>query len=544
MSFFAFLDKQRTIAPPGFHRWLVPPAALAIHLAIGQAYAFSVFNVPLTRSLGITQSTPEDWTLPTVGWIFSLSMVFLGLSAAVFGTWLERAGPRKAMLASACCFGGGFLVSALAVHLHSIVLLYLGYGVLGGIGLGLGYISPVSTLIRWFPDRPGMATGMAIMGFGGGAMIGSPFGVGLLRAFQGPTSTGVGEAFLVMGVSYFLFMLFGALIVRLPPPGWKPAGYVPPVVPARLVTTNTVTANAAIATPQFYLLWAVLFLNVTAGIGILGQASLMIQEMFLQGMPADARIVAGGGFVALLSLFNMGGRFFWSSLSDVIGRKSTYYVFFLLGAVLYGLIPELGQLGNVALFVAVAAVILSMYGGGFATIPAYLRDLFGTLQVGAIHGRLLTAWSAAGIAGPVLVNYIRQAQVAQGVPPALAYNITMYLVAGLLVVGAVCNLLVAPVHARFHRPDDLEGKLPATPPAHNPEPGNPGVGQTALQADNPGNRADHTPGGSPVPPPTPAERPKLSGSTILWLTLSWLWVGIPLAWGVVQTAIQAAPLFR
>jgi MFS family permease len=461
MSVLILLDRQRTIAPPGYNRWLVPPAALSIHLAIGQVYAFSVFNEPLTRVLGVRRHLPEDWELTTLGWIYSIAIVVLGLSAAVFGKWLEAAGPRKAMLASACCFGGGFLISALGVQLHQVLLLYLGYGVLGGIGLGLGYISPVSTLIKWFPDRPGMATGLAIMGFGGGAMIGGPLGVALMEHFQGPTSTGVAETFVAMGLGYFLFMLFGAATVRLPPPGWRPAGYAPPARPQRLVTTANVSADEAVRTRQFYLLWAVLFLNVTAGIGVLGQASVMIREMF--GWVTAA---AAGGFVGLLSLFNMGGRFFWSSLSDYLGRKRTYAVFFVLGAVLYALIPTTGRLGSIALFVAGYAVILSMYGGGFATIPAYLRDLFGTYQVAAIHGRLLTAWSAAGVAGPVLVNYLREYQVAQGIAPASAYNVTMYLMAGLLVVGAGCNALVTAVHPRHHFVEPAEpGPAEAVPEA-------------------------------------------------------------------------------
>ncbi|HEY2148228.1 MAG TPA: OFA family MFS transporter [Pirellulales bacterium] len=454
MSLLALLDRQRTIARPGFSRWLVPPAALSIHLAIGQAYAFSVFNKPLTQVIGVTKSIPgEDWDAKTVGWIFSIAIVFLGLSAALFGKWLENVGPRKAMFTSACCFGGGFLVSALGVHLHQIVLVYLGYGVLGGIGLGIGYISPVSTLIKWFPDRPGMATGMAIMGFGGGALIGGPLGETLMSFFQKLSATpsgaiqttGVIEAFLVMGVGYFIFMLFGAVTVRLPPPGWAPAGYTAPARPQKLVTTANVTADTAIKTPQFYLLWAVLFLNVTAGIGILGQASPMIQDMFKS---VDSK--AAAGFVGLLSLFNMGGRFFWSSLSDYIGRKATYAIFFLLGACIYALIPTTSNVGSTILFVACCAVILTMYGGGFATIPAYLRDLFGTMQVGAIHGRLLTAWSAAGIAGPQLVSYIKAYQLEHGVARAHVYDFTMYLVAGLLLVGAICNFLVTPVNTRYH----------------------------------------------------------------------------------------------
>ena len=457
ISAFGFLDRTRTVAGPGYNRWLVPPAALAIHLAIGQAYAFSVFNLPLTRVIGVTESAPADWKLTTLGWIFSLAIVFLGLSAAVFGKWLEAAGPRKAMFAAAVCFGGGFLVSALGVWAHQVWLLYLGYGVLGGIGLGLGYISPVSTLIKWFPDRPGMATGLAIMGFGGGAMIGAPLAEALMNYFRAPTGTGVAETFVAMGGIYFCFMMFGVLMVRLPPPGWRPAGSISGAGRAPLAAPRNATADDASKTSQFWLLWAVLFLNVTAGIGVLGQASPMIQEMFAGRVTAEA----AAGFVGLLSLFNMAGRFCWSSLSDYIGRRRTYAVFFLLGAVLYALTPQTGRLGMVVLFVLGYAVIMSMYGGGFATIPAYLRDLFGTAQVGAIHGRLLTAWSAAGIAGPVLVNYIREYQIEHNVPRAEAYTVTMYIMAGLLLVGLVCNHFVRPVASdRFtpSRPLDEKGE--------------------------------------------------------------------------------------
>ncbi len=436
---FNFLDRARTVAGPGYNRWLVPPAALAIHLAIGQAYAFSVFNLPLTRVIGITESASADWKLTTLGWIFSLAIVFLGLSAAVFGKWLETAGPRKAMFASAVCFSGGFLVSALGVWFHQVWLLYLGYGVLGGIGLGLGYISPVSTLIKWFPDRPGMATGLAIMGFGGGAMVGAPLSQVLMNYFRTPISIGVAETFVAMGVIYFCFMMFGALIVRLPPPGWQPSGFAPAQV--QRTPPAEVSADNAIKTRQFWLLWAILFLNVTAGIGVISQASPMIQEMFAGQVTA----AAAAGFVGLLSLFNMIGRFCWSALSDYIGRKNTYMVYFLLGAALYALTPQTGRLGVIVLFVLGYAIIMSMYGGGFATIPAYLCDLFGTGQVGAIHGRLLTAWSAAGVAGPVLVNYIREYQIEKGAAKAEAYTVTMYIMAGLLLVGFVCNLLVRPV---------------------------------------------------------------------------------------------------
>jgi MFS family permease len=446
-------SRDRIVAGPGFNRWMVPPAALCVHLCIGQAYAFSVFNLPMTRLLGITQSTPDDWKLTDLGWIFSIAIVVLGLSAAVCGRWVEEGGPRKAMFTAGLCWGGGFLVAALGVYIHNLWIVYLGYGVFGGIGLGLGYISPVSTLIKWFPDRPGMATGMAIMGFGGAAFIASPLSVWLMRQFSTPTHVGVAEAFIVLGVVYFCFMMVGAAIVRLPAPGWAPAGYVAPAQPKKLVTTSHVFVYQALKTPQFWLIWWVLCLNVTAGIGVLGQASAMSQEMF----PGHITAAAAAGFVGLMSLFNMGGRFFWASVSDYIGRKNTYFVFFALGVLLYATVPHAGAAGNVALFVLCFVIIISMYGGGFATVPAYLRDMFGTRYVGAIHGMLLTAWSAAGIFGPVLVNYIRQYNVDHGVAKADAYNVTMYLMAALLVVGFLCNLFITAVDERHHMvPDESD----------------------------------------------------------------------------------------
>jgi len=442
----SFLDRAHTIAPPGYNRFMVPPAALAVHLSIGQAYAFSTFNLPLTKLIGITKSAPDDWTLNQVIWIFSIAIAFLGASAAVFGRWVETAGPRKAMFTAALCFSGGFLISAVGIHLHQLWLLYLGYGALGGCGLGIGYISPVSTLIKWFPDRPGMATGMAIMGFGGGALIAAPLSVYLMSFFATATSVGVLETFITMGVLYFIFMMIGVYAVRVPAPGWKPEGWVAPVEPKKLVTTANVHVDVAWTTPQFWLLWAVLCMNVTAGIGVLGQASPMIQEMF------GSRVTAAtaGGFVGLLSIFNMAGRFFWASTSDYLGRRNTYMVFFLLGIALYALVPTTGQIGSITLFVAAFAIILSMYGGGFATIPAYLRDVFGTMHVGAIHGRLLTAWSVAGVLGPILVTYIRQYQIDSGVPKAQAYSVTMYIMCALLLVGFLCNLAMRAVSERYH----------------------------------------------------------------------------------------------
>jgi MFS family permease len=453
----SFLARERTIAAPGYSRWLIPPAALCVHLCIGQAYAFSVFNLPLTKLIGISQAGPDDWKLTELGWIFSIAIVFLGVSAAVFGRWVEEGGPRRAMFTAALCWAGGFLAAAIGVYLHTLWIIYLGYGVLGGIGLGIGYISPVSTLIKWFPDRPGMATGMAIMGFGGGAFIASPLSVWLMGQFSTATHIGVAEAFIAMGLIYFCFMMVGAAIVRVPPDGWAPEGYVAPAHSSRLITTHNVFVYEALKTPQFWLIWWVLCLNVTAGIGVLGQASAMSQEMFKGQVTA----IAASGFVGLFSLFNMMGRFIWSSTSDYIGRKNTYFVFFALGTLLYALVPTSGAIHSVALFVVCYAVIFSMYGGGFATVPAYLRDMFGTRYVGAIHGLLLTAWSAAGVFGPVLVNYIREYNVTHGVAPAQAYNITMYVMAALLVIGFVCNACIKAVNQRHHMQDAPAGRTAA-----------------------------------------------------------------------------------
>jgi MFS family permease len=482
------LSRERITAAPGFNRWLVPPAALAIHLSIGMAYGFSVFWLPLSRAIGITKpvpcpdgqsllatllSTTCDWKISTLGWMFTLFFVFLGSSAALFGAWLEREGPRKAGVVAAFCWGGGFMLSALGVYLHQIWLMWLGSGVIGGIGLGLGYISPVSTLIKWFPDRRGMATGMAIMGFGGGAMIGSPLADLLMKRFATPTSVGVWETFVTMGLIYFVAMMLGAFGYRVPAEGWRPAGWTPPErQQATMITSRNVNVHEAWKTPQFWLLWGVLCLNVSAGIGVIGMASPMIQEVFggrligLPGVPLKALTEAqkaqlatlGAAFAALISVFNIAGRIAWASFSDLLGRKRTYFVFFALGTVLYALVPLTGRLGSVPLFVTLFCVILTMYGGGFATIPAYLADIFGTKFVGAIHGRLLTAWSAAGILGPVLVNYIREFQLDHGVPAAQAYNVTMYLLAGLLVVGFFCNLGVRPVAERHYMREEPEAQ--------------------------------------------------------------------------------------
>ena len=461
------LSRERTVAKPGFNRWLVPPAALAIHLSIGMAYGFSVFWLPLSRALGVTEPAPGDWKISTLGWMFTLFFVFLGSSAAVFGPWVERVGPRKTGVVAALCWSSGFFISALGIYVHEIWLLWLGSGVIGGCGLGLGYISPVSTLIKWFPDRRGMATGMAIMGFGGGAMIGAPLADILMKHFATPTSVGVWQTFVTLGLIYLIAMLGGAFGYRVPPPDWAPAGWMPKPQQRAMITSRHAHVSQASRSPQFWLLWMVLTMNVSAGIGVIGIASPMIQEIFggrLIGVPGTLQQLTseqkaqlasiGAGFAALLSLFNIGGRIGWASFSDYMGRKRTYSIFFALGLALLlagtlcrphrecrPVCPDfLHHSDDVRRWVS--------------TIPAYLADIFGTQYVGAIHGRLLTAWSTAGVLGPVLVNYIREYQIERGVPNAQAYNVTMYVLAGLLVVGLICNLMVKPLDERYYMTTD------------------------------------------------------------------------------------------
>ncbi|WP_330460734.1 OFA family MFS transporter [Streptomyces sp. NBC_00820] len=427
------------VAPPGWSRWLVPPAALSVHLSIGQAYAWSVFKPPLESALHLdgTQSA-----LP-----FQLAIVMLGLSAAFGGTLVERNGPRWAMSVALVCFSSGFLISALGAQTQQYWLIVLGYGFVGGIGLGIGYISPVSTLIKWFPDRPGMATGIAIMGFGGGALIASPWSAQMLESF-GSDHSGIALAFLVHGLSYAVFMSLGVLLVRVPRAP-KPAEAGPSAV-----TGVQVSARSAVRTPQFWCLWIVLCTNVTAGIGILEKAAPMITDFFADSStPVSAS--AAAGFVALLSAANMAGRIGWSSTSDLIGRKNIYRLYLGVGAMMYLLIALFGDSAK-PLFVLCALVILSFYGGGFATIPAYLKDLFGTYQVGAIHGRLLTAWSTAGVLGPLIVNWIADRQEAAGKHGAGLYGLSFSIMIGLLVVGFAANEFVRPVDTRHHIPAQRE----------------------------------------------------------------------------------------
>jgi MFS family permease len=451
-------DRQRSVAPHGFNRWLIPPAALAVHLCIGQVYATSVYKNSFVTHFGASQTA--------VGIIFSIAIVMLGLSAAIGGTWVEANGPRKAMFVAACFWAVGFLVGALGIGTKQLWLVYLGYGVIGGIGLGIGYISPVSTLIKWFPDRPGLATGLAIMGFGGGALIASPASRQLMSLFDSGydpnVSTSVADShalvllFVTLGIGYFLIMNVGVLLIRVPPDGWLPAGWDPSQVAAKpLVTTANVSARNAIKTRSFWLLWVVLFCNVTAGIGILEQASPMIQDFFRDGGKSSVTVAAAAGFVGLLSLFNMAGRFAWSSTSDKIGRRPIYMLYLGVGIILYALLATVGS-SAVWLFVLLAGVILSFYGGGFATVPAYLRDLFGMFQVGAIHGRLLTAWSAAGVAGPLIVNGYLDARGKPGALTAADYRPALWTMVAILAVGFVANLVIRPVPDHFHEPASPE----------------------------------------------------------------------------------------
>ena len=554
------LAKERIIAAPGYNRWRVPMASILIHLCIGSVYAWSIYNPHLTRINGVVTSAGDDWSLSEVGWVFTVAIVFLGLAAAFAGKWLEQVGPRMVGVVSACCWGGGYLVGAAGIMTHQLWLLYLGYGVIGGCGLGLGYVSPVSTLIRWFPDRRGMAAGMAIMGFGGGAMIGTPMKEYFIRLFYrapdylgtqsqvelvteagrrfaevggvlrevviagateardmtlpspegvyvvGSGATGVAEAFILIGLIYLAVMLVAAFSYRLPPQGWQPDGWQKPGDDAgnKLITTANVGIDQALRTPQFYQLWIVLCLNVTAGIGVLGVARTMITEIFGTTLPQTVDAAFAATYVVMISAFNMVGRFIWASASDYLGRRNTYWIFFLLGIALYMSIPFTAQQVSASpsiiwlvYFYAATMVIFTMYGGGFATIPAYLADIFGTRYVGGIHGRLLTAWSTAGVLGPLAITSLRQNSVTRAIndlvttigpqrfaehfgaplsqldalvaqnsvtiarlmeiaPPGTSdptsglYNSTMFLMALLLAVALISNALMKPVDSRHH----------------------------------------------------------------------------------------------
>jgi MFS family permease len=531
-----FFDRATIVAKLGFNRWLIPPCALAIHLCIGMAYGFSVFWLPLSRSIGISKpvacqgmtlgqalvTTTCDWRVSDLTWTYSLFFVVLGSAAALWGGWLEKAGPRKAGVVAAFCWAGGIALGAVGVYIHQLWLLWLGAGLLGGIGLGLGYITPVSTLIKWFPDRRGMATGMAIMGFGGGALIGSPLADILMKHFSSAAQVGVWQTLLVLAAGYFVFMLGGALSFRVPPADWSPQGWTTPAASKRLISTFNVHLKDAHKTPQFWLIWFVLLLNVSASIGIIGVASPMIQEIFggrLVGAPGTsflqfnddqkkAAAAIAAGFVGLLSLFNIGGRFFWASISDRLGRKTTYAVMLAVGAVMFGLVATWSATAAIlGAFVLSFCITTSMYGGGFATVPAYLADVFGARFVGAIHGRLLTAWSTAGVLGPFIVTEVRDRAIAAHAPRADIYPPIYLILAGLLVVGFIANLLVRPVAARWHMEHD----------------------EAALAG---GPEAASRSGG--------IDRGRFDAMT----AAAWAVVVIPLVWGVWITLTKAAVLFH
>jgi MFS family permease len=530
------LSRERTVAGPKFNRWLIPPAALAIHLCIGMAYGFSVFWLPMSRLVSNADAaackdidfmtalttTTCNWTVPTVTHVFEIFIAVLGISAAIWGGWLERAGPRKAGFISAICWGGGLVLLGIAVWLHQLWLVYL-TAIFSGIGQGLGYITPVSTLIKWFPDRRGMATGFAIMGYGGGAMIGAPLAVWLMAHFSSNGIQGVSTTLMVMGVIYFIVMSIGAFGFRVTPLGWYPQGWTAPADnnARSMITTRHVHLGQVVKTPQFWCIWVVLCMNVTAGIAVISMASPMLQDVFGAnllsgggaGMSAAAQkaaiVAAAAGLVGLISLFNSVGRIFWASLSDKLGRKNTYYTFFILGIVLYVLLPTWGHLGLPALFVLSICLILTMYGGGFATVPAYLADIFGTQMVGAIHGRLITAWSVAGVLGPALIAGIRQYQLDNGIAHNLVYDRTLYLMAVLLFVGLIANFLVTPVKEHHYMSEEeLEQER-----ALQHEPASVGNAQTAAR-----------------------------GSFGIGGVLAWLGVGIPFLIGVWIALAKGAAL--
>lgn len=554
-----FFSKQSILAKPTYNRWQAVPASICIHLCIGSVYAWSIYNPALIKVVGVAGSSADDWTLGQVVQIFVVAIVFVGLSAAVAGKWFEMAGPRTVGLAAAVFWGGGNVVAGIGILAHQLWLIYLGYGVIGGIGLGLGYVSPVVTLIRWFPDRKGMAAGLAIMGFGGGTIIAIPMKEFFLRAFYqapdylgmvdslklvteggrrfaeiggkfvevvivnasevsemivpgdpgiyalGTGSVGAGQTFISMGLIFTAVIAVSALCYRIPAPGWEPERWDKSVASKqRMITHENVHVNDTIKTPQFYQLWIVLCLNVTAGIGIIGLATTMISEIFGAALPNIVDAAFAATYVLMIGVFNMIGRVFWASISDAIGRKNIYWIYFVGGAAMFLVVMlsawqvTIGQaMLWLACFYAATMILFTFYGGGFASIPAYASDLFGTYHIGAIHGRLLTAWSVAGVLGPLSTATLRQFELERAVrevassispetfreafgagveqlellvenktvtlakllevaPPGTIdptpglYNTTMILMTALLLIGMAVNATIKPVASRHH----------------------------------------------------------------------------------------------
>jgi MFS family permease len=433
----ASFRRLSTMSP---NRWRIPIGAVAVHICIGSVYAWSTFNRPIQALF-----PDEPWWFSPPYTTFTTALVLLGLSAAFGGPWVERRGPRAAATAAALFFGVGLIVGGLGLAIRQPVVVFLGMGVIGGIGCGLGYISPVSTLVKWFPDRRGMATGMAIMGFGGGAFL-----AGYLNVFF-MDRIGVANTVMTLGATYLAVMLIGSRLLERPPAGWKPAGWTPAAVTRAMIADRSVSRNEAIQTRQFFLLWGILFINVTAGIGILAQASPMMQDMFHRTALQAATVVS------LISIFNASGRFLWASGSDYIGRRNTYSIFFLAQFVLFLLIPQLAASGNWLMFQVSLFTVFTMYGGGFATIPAFLADIFGPENVGAIHGALLTAWSAAAVAGPVIITELSNRARGALAPEAdriHIYDTPLQVLAGLLAVGFVLTLLVRPLRHKQRPAED------------------------------------------------------------------------------------------
>lgn len=562
----SLLSKERIVRGPEFNRWLAVPPSIAVHLCIGSVYAWSIYNPALIEVLGVATSAGDDWTLRQVVWIFSVAIAFTGLTAAFAGKWVEEVGPRMVCVMAACFWGGGYMLSSLGVALHQLWLIYLGYGVIGGIGLGLGYVSPVSNLIRWFPDRRGLAAGMAIMGFGGGAIIAVPLKEFFLQYFYkvpqylgtanavdmithsgrrfvevggqlkeivvagaaeaahvlapgaeaagvyvvGTGSAGVAQTFLLFGVVYFLVIMVSAFLYRVPVSGYKPQGWEPPAgkdSSKRMISQKDVHLDQALKTPQFYQVWVVLCLNVTAGIGIISVAKTMMTEIFSNALPDIVDVTFAATYVLMIGMFNMLGRVMWASASDKLGRRNTCSIFCAAGFLLYLSIPVAAHYVNLdpsifwlLMFYAATMIIFTFYGGVFATVPAYLADLFGTRYVGGIYGRLLTAWSVAGVLGPLAVTSLRDRSLMAEInrlaervspdefvktfgagvsdleilvqnktvtlaklmdiapegtidPTASLYNSTMYVMAALLIIALISNLLIKPVDEKHHIKD-------------------------------------------------------------------------------------------
>ncbi|MFC6723642.1 OFA family MFS transporter [Halobium palmae] len=401
---------------PDKNRWLIAVAAVAIHLAIGSIYAYSIYQIPLRDAQG--------WNTSSVTLAFSIAVFVLGITAAFLGTYVEKYGPRKSGLAAAVLYGLGMIGAGVSVRLGSLPLFLTTFGVVGGMGIGLGYISPIGTLLEWFPDRRGMATGLAVMGFGAGALLTGPLGNFLIQGY------GVSTTFFALGTLYFVLMSLGASYLAKPPDGWLPEGMqgeenAQERAKGALDGLDVLTAAEARKSPRFYMVWLVIFINVSADIMLLAFASPMLQQI------GGASATTAAFIVGYIGIFNGGGRIFWSTLSDYVGRTTTYGAFMVIQIAAFFLMP---QVTGVWMLAALLFLVITCYGGGFACLPAYLSDLFGTKEVSAIHGYALTAWGFAGVAGPQLASTILEST---GNYTSALYVINVALVVGLITVGVL-----------------------------------------------------------------------------------------------------------